>query len=279
MIASHEYILLSMNTVLALSNDERQEQLLRLITRQQRITIAQICQHFSISEATARRDLNTLAEKGEIRRVHGGGAAVDRAPPEPPILQRSTEQAEHKQGIGQLAATLVASGETVFLGSGTTVLEVARNLHGHENLTVITNSLLVVNALTDALGIALIVLGGIFRRSELSFIGHFTVQDLAELHADKVFMGIRGLDPEEGLTNDYVPETTTARAILAAGREVIIVADHTKCGRVSTAFVAPITVVGTLVTDQEISAEHIKAFTAKGVRVLEAIKNQGKTCS
>ncbi len=253
-----------------LSNYERQEQLRVLIEQQHRLSIAQICSHFSISEATARRDLDALVELGVIRRVHGAAIAVHKAPPEPPVAQRSTEQAELKARIGQLAATLVGNRETVFLGSGTTVLEVARHLNGHENLTIITNSLPVMTELSDKPGINLIGLGGVFRPGELSFIGHITIQSLAELRPDKVIMGIRALDPDEGLTNDYVPETTTARAILAAGKEVIIVADHTKCGRASVAFVASITVVNTLITDSEIAPELRNDFTLKGIRVLTA---------
>src|SRR5205085_854636 len=103
-----------------------------------------------------------------------------------------------------------------FLGSGTTVLEVARNLNNCERLTVITNSLPVMNMLSDKPGVNLIGLGGVFRPEELSFIGHITIQALAELRVDKVVMGIRAMDSDEGLTNDYVPETMTARAILEA---------------------------------------------------------------
>lgn len=258
-----------MNVESNLSNQERQERLRLLIKQQQRINVAQICELFGVSEATARRDLNVLAQNGAIRRFHGGGADIFRAPPEPPITERSVEQLSIKQRIGVLAASLVNEGETVILGSGTTVLEVARNLQNH-TLTVITNSMLVINMLNEAPGITLIGLGGVFRRTEQSFIGDITIQGLAELRADKVFMGVRALDPDAGLTNDHVPETGTARAILNAGREVIIVADHTKCGRISTAYVAPSNVMGTLVTNQEISSEYVKAFTAKGARVLTA---------
>ncbi len=253
-----------------LSTPERQEQLHQLIEQQHRISVAQICQHFSVSEATARRDLDTLVEKGVIRRVHGGAIAVHLAPPEPPVLQRSAEQTELKQRIGQLAATLIGSNETVFLGSGTTVLEVARNLNNCEKLTVITNSLPVMNTLSDKPGVNLIGLGGVFRPEELSFIGHITIQALAELRVDKVVMGIRAMDSDEGLTNDYVPETTTARAILEAGKQIIMVADHTKCGRVSVAFVAPVTVVDILISDSEISPKLREDFSLKGLRVLTA---------
>ena len=257
-----------MEVQFAISSLERQEQLLRFVERQQRVTVAQVCEQFSVSMATARRDLEALAERGTVQRVHGGAIAVRRALPEPPVLQREAEQAREKERIGQAAADLVADGETIFLGSGTTVLEVARNLRDRRNLTAITNSLSVINVLADAPGITVVGLGGILRRSELSLIGHITEQAMAEVHADKVILGIRALDPVRGLTNDYLLETMTDRMILSIGREVIVVADHTKCGLVSTVFVAPVTAIHTLVTDSETSPEFIQALTAHGIRVL-----------
>lgn len=107
---------------------ERQKQILSLLTQQGRLSVTEIVRQFSISEATARRDLESLASQGKAQRVHGGVIAVEQAPPELPILEREGEQSEEKTRIGRAAASLVADKETVFLGSGTTVLEVARNL-------------------------------------------------------------------------------------------------------------------------------------------------------
>ena len=253
-----------------ISNSERQTLLLRLIEQQGRISVAEICEQFSVSLATARRDLEALADLGRVQRVHGGAIAVRKAPPEAPVLQRAAEHAEEKHRIGRCAAGLVADGETVFLGSGTTVLEVARNLRQRQALTVITNSLLVVNALADKGDLTLISLGGIFRASEMSFIGHVAEQALAEVRADKIFMGIRAIDLEHGLTNDYLPETMTDRAILRAGREVMVVADHTKCGSVSAAYVAPLSAMHLLITGAEVSPEFAAALARRGPRLLTA---------
>ena len=126
---------------------ERQKQILSLLTQQGRLSVTEIVEQFSISEATARRDLESLASQGKAQRVHGGVIAVEQAPPELPILERESEQPEEKTRIGREAASLVTDKETVFLGSGTTVLEVARNLRDRKNLTMITNSLPVLNML------------------------------------------------------------------------------------------------------------------------------------
>src|SRR5690606_18135731 len=130
---------------LTYSGLERREQLLRFVQARNRVTIEQVCAEFDISPATARRDLQALADDGKIRRFHGGAIAAKTAPPEPPFLERSSEQAEEKRRIGQAAAGLVRDGESVLLSSGTTVLEVARHLRDRRNLTVVTNSLLVMN--------------------------------------------------------------------------------------------------------------------------------------
>jgi DeoR family transcriptional regulator of aga operon len=249
---------------------ERQRQILSRLTRQGRLSVTEIVEQFSISEATARRDLESLASQGKVQRVHGGVLAIEQAPPELPILQRANEQPDDKARIGLSAANLIRDKETVFLGSGTTVLEVARNLRGRKNLTVITNSLPVLNVLAGADGITVISLGGMLRESEMSFIGHITEQALTEIRADKVIMGTRCLSLEHGLTNDYLQETLTDRAILKIGREVIIVADHTKVNRVATALLAPLDVMHTFVTDSQADKKFIQALKKKGINVVIA---------
>jgi len=253
----------------ALSGYERQRELFRLVGRTGRLSIAQICEQFNISEATARRDLEALAEQGLVQRVHGGAVLVSSATVEEPVLRRSHEQEQDKECIGRAAAALVRDEETVFLGSGTTVLQVAHNLVTR-NITVITNSLPVINLMSEKQNITLIALGGMLRASELSFIGHITEQAVSEVRADKVIIGIRAISLDQGLTNDYLPETLTDRVILQTGREIIIVADHTKCGVVSTAFVAPLTVMNTLVTDNKTDPDFIESLRAQSIVVLVA---------
>ena len=253
-----------------ISGIERQNKILLWINQHYRITIGEMCEYYSVSEATARRDLETLSAMGKVQRVHGGAIAVDKAPPEMPLLQRQVDQISEKQRIGKIAASLVKDGDTVFLGSGTTVLEVARNLKDRQNLTVITNSLPVVTLLSDIPNITIVCVGGLLRPSESSFIGHITEQVLAGVHADKVFIGVRAINSKEGLTNDYLPETLTDRAILNIGQENIVVADHTKFGRTSTVMLVPITKIHSLVTGRETPVELLIELTKNNIQVLTA---------
>ncbi len=259
-----------MNTSSQLSNIERQNRILQLLGQLPRLTITEVCETFTISEATARRDLEALASQGKLQRVHGGAIPLQKAIPEPPIMVRSGEREDEKRRIGSLAASLVADGEVIFLGSGSTVLEVAKNLRRRRNLTILTNSLLVLNTLAGLQEITLVGLGGVLRNSELSFIGHITEKSLVEVRADKVIFGVRALSLEHGLTNDYLPETLTDRAILGMGGQVIVVADYTKFGCVSTAFLAPLNAIHTLVTDSLAPQEYMAALAKRGMRVLVA---------
>lgn len=244
--------------------------LLSWIEQRQRASLPEIVEQFGVSPATARRDLDALAESGRVQRVRGGALALHRAPPEAPVYLRADEQQAEKRRIAAAAAVLIEDGDTVFLGSGTTVEAVARLLVPRRDLTVLTNSLLVLNALAHVQGMTVIALGGALRASELSFVGPLTMTALRELRAFKVVMGIRAIDASAGLTNAYLDESLIDRAIIDMGSEVIIVADSTKCGRVSTVFVAPINKVGTLVTDSGAPPDFVAALRAQGIRVLAA---------
>jgi DeoR/GlpR family transcriptional regulator of sugar metabolism len=259
-----------METPKIISGIERQNKILQRINKQYRITVSEVCEHYAVSEATARRDLETLAANGKVQRVHGGAIAIEKAPPEMPMLQRQVNQIGEKQRIGALAASRVMDGETVFLGSGTTVLEVARNLIGRQRLTVITNSLPVVILLSVYTNITIVCIGGYLRPSELSFIGHIAEQVLAEVRADRVFIGVRAINITEGLTNDYLPETLTDRAILTIGKENIVVADHTKFGRASTVKLVPISQIHTLITGVETPVEIINEISKNNIQVFTA---------
>jgi len=249
---------------------ERQSQIERFIRERSRATVGELSQHFKVSEPTIRRDLDKLVNTGKVLRAHGGAIALEKAAPEPPVIQRMQESTEEKTRIGRAAAQLVKDGETIFLGSGTTTLEVARHLADKKNLTVITNALTIANQLASNENINLIVTGGMVRHSENSLVGHLVEQTLKELRADKVIISIRSISTEEGLTSDNFSETMTDRAIMQCARKVILVADHTKFDKTSPVVVAPVTAVQTIVTDHKVSAETVSELRNLGVEVIQA---------
>src|SRR5258706_14826186 len=156
-----------MKTASSLSSVERQETIVRLVEQRRRMTVAEVSAELRVSLATARRDLDELAARSRVERVHGGAIPARSAPPEPPAIHRVVDRAAEKRRIGTAAAALVHEGETIFLGSGTTTLEVARQMRGRRGLTVVTNSVHVITVLADSPDVTLICLGGLLRRSEM----------------------------------------------------------------------------------------------------------------
>lgn len=258
-----------MDTNETLLKAERHNRIRKLVEQTGRATVIELSEQFEVSEATVRRDLEELDGQGWIQRTHGGAVRIERATKEPPMLLRIEEGRLEKEKIGQAAAALVKDGETIFLGSGTTVLEIARHFPKDIHLTVITNSLPVVNELTSHPNIELIVIGGMLRQSELSMVGHITEQAVREFRADMVFMGMRAIDARHGFTNDYLPETMTDRAILAIAPRVIVVADHRKFGRVSSVLVGAVNIAHMIITDQRTPPETVVELREMGIDVLQ----------
>ena len=249
------------------SNLERRNAILVLLEEKKRVSVPFLCQKFSISEATARRDLEYLASAGKIRRVRGGAIALAISSPELPVFQRGDEHAREKDQIGRAAARWITDGETIFLGSGTTVHAIARHLPEFTHLTILTNSLPIINSLVGRAGINLIILGGFLRESELSFIGHIAEKALSEVRADKVFISARAVSLDYGVTNDFMAETATDRAILKIGRQTILVVDHSKFNRISTAFLAPLQDFDLLITDRGINPDDVRSLEQQGLRL------------
>lgn len=230
-------------------------------------TVTELCRLLGVSEATIRRDLDELATRNLVQRTFGGVTTPRPTTVEPPVFQRGNINGGEKRAIGVLAASMVNNGETVFLGSGSTTLEVARALKQKQALTVITNSLPIVNLLADSADAKVIVTGGFLRQVELSLIGHTVEHSLSELRADKVIMGIQGIHPEHGLTNDYLPETKTDRAVIRFAPVVIVVADYSKFGQIKSSFVAELSAVHTIITDSQAPKDIIEQILAKGIRI------------
>jgi len=199
-----------------------------------------------------------------------GGIGVDDTNTEPSFTQRSYMQSDKKRRIGKKAAELVHNGEAIFLGTGSTALEVAKNLTTRRNLTVITNSLPVITTLVDSPGVDLVVTGGALRRPELSFIGHIVEKALSELRADKVIIGIQGIHPESGLTNEFLPEAMLDRVLVTFAPQLIIVADSSKIGKIKASAVGRLEDIGVLVTDPSIDAGILEDLQRRGVRVMLA---------
>jgi len=254
-----------------LLKEERQQLILEVLRDNNRVTVTELSKRFGASEVTIRRDLAELAATGKLIRAHRGALRVIPAPPEPPVVHRIGLEHELKQCIARAALELVHEGETIFIGSGSTMAVFARQLVMKKRLTVFTNAInIAADLAAGSEDIAVVVTGGVLRPSELSLLGHIAELTLPEVRVGKIFMGVQALSVESGWTTDHLPEVSTTRRILEMAPELIILADHTKLGRTAAAFIAPITRVRTLVTDEQADRKILSQIESKGVQVILA---------
>ena len=231
------------------------------------IRIEEICHQLRVSPATVRRDLDHLEAAGTIRRVHGGAVSVESRLEEPLFDDKASIAAREKNRIAEAALQFVAAGDTIYLDGGSTVLEFARLLHDRTNLTVVTNSLRAAHELAGR-GPRLILIGGELRRLSQTMVGTLTRCILSELHLDKAFMGTIGLTLKEGMTTTEPSEAFTKELVMARARQVILLADSGKAGKVAFARAGGLEHIHTLITDKQLEKNFAKELTKKGIKLV-----------
>lgn len=249
---------------------ERRKRILELIETKNSMTVTELCELFDVSEMTIRRDLRFLDREGLLQRVHGGAILHRGRSYEPTFPSRRNQNARQKEAIGRKAAALVNEGDSLALDVGTTTLEVARALVGVKNLTIITSSLPIANVLANAPGIRLILSGGIVREFELSMIGHVAARTFRDFRVDKAFIGIGGLDLQNGLTEYSLEDALVKQVIIDHAEQVIITADSSKLGQTCFAAVAPLSSIEVLITDTAAPPEFVEELQRKDIDVILA---------
>ncbi|MGA2853392.1 MAG: DeoR/GlpR family DNA-binding transcription regulator [Verrucomicrobiota bacterium] len=231
------------------------------------IRIEEICQQLRVSPATVRRDLDQLEESGAIRRVHGGAVSVESRLEEALFDDKASIAAREKNRIAEAALQFIAPGDTIYLDGGSTVLEFAQLLHDRTNLTVVTNSLRAAHELAGR-GPRLILIGGELRRLSQTMVGPLTRCVLRELHVDKAFMGTIGLSLKEGMTTTDPGEAYTKELVMSQARQVILLADSGKAGKVAFARAGRLESVHVLVTDKQLDKHFAQELTKKGIKLV-----------
>lgn len=249
---------------------ERRKVILEIVDTQNSVSVSDLCERLDVSEMTIRRDLRVLSDEGLIKRVHGGAVSRRGRSYEPPYMIRATANLEQKRAVAQAAAQLVDKGDSIALDVGTTTLEMAKAISSISNVTVVTSSLPIANALCDSPNIRLILSGGVVRKQELSMIGHIARRAFKDFWVDKVFLGIGGIDVSAGLTEYNLEDALVKQAIIEHAEQIIVIADSSKFSRACFAWVAPLSSVHTLVTDWMVTSECVDELEQQGIEVIIA---------
>src|SRR5712691_1224613 len=231
------------------------------------VSVAEMAEALGTTEITLRRDLRAMAKDGLLVRTHGGAIQPAGLGHEPSYSEKARQAGVEKAAIARLAQEMVRPGDSIVLGPGTTTLALARLLVQCPELTVVTNSLLVAQALMEAPRVEVILTGGTLRRSIHALVGPATEESVRALRASQAFISGNGFTAERGLSTPSPLVAATDRALAGAAQQVVVLADHTKIGHDTMCQTVPAGRVHTLITDSRAKAADLEAIRAAGVDV------------
>lgn len=236
------------------------------------VSLRELARVVQTSEVTVRRDVRALEAEGLLDRRHGGAVLPGGFSREPGYPQKTHLAAAEKSAIADLAAGLVEEGDAVVIGAGTTTQELARRLARVPGLTVVTNSLLVAQALAHANRVEVVMTGGTLRGTNYALVGSGAEQSLHGLRVSKAFISGSGLTAERGLSTTNMLSASVDRALVQSAAEVIVLADHTKLGADTMFQTVPTDAITRLVTDEHTAghdptARELDALADCGVQI------------
>jgi DeoR/GlpR family transcriptional regulator of sugar metabolism len=261
---------------------ERRQLILEMVRANGAVSLRELARVVQTSEVTVRRDVRALEAEGLLDRRHGGAVLPGGFTRESGFPQKSHLATAEKTAIADLAASLVEEGEAIVVGAGTTTQELARRLARVPGLTVVTNSLLVAQALAHANRVEVVMTGGTLRGSNYALVGSGAEQSLQGLRVSRAFLSGAGLTAERGLSTSNMLSASVDRALVQAAAEVVVLADHTNHGTDTMFQTVPTDLITRLVTDEppahdDRAGGELQALADQGVQIAVAGAGGGET--
>ena len=231
------------------------------------VSVSQMAELLGTTEMTVRRDLRAMAKDGQLVRAHGGAVLPAATGHEPSYSEKARQAGAEKASIARLAVEMIRPGDSILLGPGTTTLALARLLVDFPELTVVTNSLLVAQALMGASRVEVILTGGTLRRSIHALVGPAAEESVRALRASQAFISGNGFTAERGLSTPSPLVAATDRAFASAAKQIVVLADHTKIGQDTMCQTVAAERVHILITDSAADPAELTAIRLAGVDV------------
>jgi DeoR family transcriptional regulator, fructose operon transcriptional repressor len=247
----------------------RRERILQVLAETGFASVEDLCQLLDVSPMTIRRDLQRLEEEGLARRTHGGAVVADSSG-ERGFRERTSVGLSQKRAIGRAAAGFVRDGQTITLDAGTTTLEIARQLASRSGITVLTNSLRVLDALSGRLEIGVVCTGGTLKHRELALVGPVAESMLAERRPDIAFCSAAGFSLSAGATDYEEAEVAVKRHMIRAARRKYLVADSSKANVVTPMIICQMREFDALITDEGLPEQVASDLRTSGIEVIIA---------
>lgn len=253
-----------------MSQTKRLEFIRRQLLKADEVSIENLAKKFKVSGMTIRRDLELLEAKGQVIRTHGGAALAKKLTFEFAFQNKQNKNQKSKQQIAERALRHIKNGQVVMLDTGTTTLQIARQLSGRREVTVITTSLAIVSELQFADGIEIVLLGGFLRRGSPDLHGPLTEGNIARFHADVAFMGADAIDNEGNIYADDLRIVGLDHKIASHAKKIIIVADSSKFGNTAMCKVLLPKDYDLIITDSEIDKVKLRQLNKLRINIKSA---------
>lgn len=249
---------------------ERQKKILEILKREGSVMVSKLSAELSVTDETVRRDLEKLEAKEMLRRTHGGALPLEGGSYEPSLEKRKNLNVDSKKAIANKAACFIASGDSVFLDASTTTFYMAREIKDMKNVTVITNSIRVINELSGASGIKVIAVGGMVSNNQ-SLVGAGAESYIEDHYfADKMFFSSRGIDSKIGIMEGNDDEGHIKQKMLKNSHSHYYLCDKSKVGKVGHMKLATFDEIDYLVTDAKLPLEVLTVMSDNGVKIINA---------
>lgn len=244
---------------------ERHYYILQQLNLHNKILVSDICTDMDVSEDTIRRDLQELADSGQLIKVHGGALSLSFGSAS--SVERVYALPE-KQLIGRKAVSLIKEGMLILLAGGSTVRELIRQLPQDLNLTFVTPSIPIAQDLLGRGVGDIIFIGNIISKNARMAVGAEVIRKLADIHADICFIGTNSIDVPHGITDLDWEVVEVKRAMLAASRKKVVLTIAEKLNTMQRLQACPISDISMLITELDKDSEQLKDYANAGVELI-----------
>lgn len=249
---------------------ERQQRILELLEQNGAVWVSKLSEEMGVTEETVRRDLEKLEKRELLRRTHGGALPIDEGSYDLSLAKRKGINVEIKEKLAQEAVRHIATGDTVFLDASTTTFFMARALKKMKRVTVITNSVRIINELMDHDAIKVIAVGGLVSQNQ-SFVGQLAVRSIKEDYfANKMFFSSKGITLDAGILESNEQECGIKQQMLENAKERYYLCDQSKIGRIGFVKLAPFAQIDHIITEADLDGEWTAALQEAQVDVIQA---------
>jgi len=248
---------------------ERRKNIIDLLVIKDVVTIPELMTQFKISIETVRRDLTILEKQGAIQKVYGGAKIKDSSFSEPTMENRMVNRLLQKEAIGKKCCEFINDGDCIFIDSGSTTYHIAKHLTNKKNLTIITNSIPVVNELINT-DFEMIIIGGKLRHDERSIVTYDYIFNFSQLNIQKSFICVGGITVENGVSDFNMQEAVTRKIIIGRSKEVFVAADSSKFDRDVTISIAGLDKINYIITDSYLHKNAVNSFKKTATKLILA---------